>query len=102
MQVQEFYKTLEQYKKKWIVFDERGEIRTSSPKGEQSFCPITYVAYKMTGKKIKECDFEEAAKLLKLRLRDAYRIASAADQAETYPAVRRKLMQVLKPKLQTC
>jgi hypothetical protein len=78
MQVNELYEVLCKLGRKWRLEDGAMRAPTSSKRVTQ-VCPITAVCYSQTGKLFEDTEYEQAAKLIGLRKRDATRIANAAD-----------------------
>jgi hypothetical protein len=104
MLVKDFYKMLASVRNKfyWYVAQDgtiRGEPKkhTKNQEGD-GVCPLTAVCLVKAHKSYHVNNYENAAKALHLRLRDAERIVNGADDNEVRPYVRKKLLEILKPK----
>jgi hypothetical protein len=101
MNTTEFYKKLVEKPTRVHFFLENGQIRGRLKKGSrrgQTVCPITLVAYAVTGKFFNEYEYHQAARSIKLHKREAYKIVEASDYSSCYPKVREKLLKVTKLK----
>jgi uncharacterized protein YoaH (UPF0181 family) len=76
-----------------------GQIRARLKKSPRTFCPVTLVAYNVTGEYFDEASYQEAAQAIKLRQREAKKIAEVSDCSPDYPKVREKLLKVTKLKM---
>jgi hypothetical protein len=99
MNTTEFYKKLVEKPMRVKFFLDNGQIRARLKKSPRTFCPVTLVAYNVTGEYFDEASYQEAAQAIKLRQREAKKIAEVSDCSPDYPKVREKLLKVTKLKM---
>lgn len=97
MKVSEFYELLHKFSRHSVWKNCEGWIRTQVKYNhrEVQFCPLTYVAYKLTGKMLEQAEYVEAGHVLGLRNRDINLIADASDNKTVGQRVRNKLLKAV-------
>lgn len=98
MLVQDFYSFLRKHKSPWVYRRDPGRtgpqqcIRTKC--NNTWFCPVTYVAYKLTGKRYNIYEVDKAGQSIQLKTRDRQRLVEAADYALA-GQTRKKLLEAV-------
>jgi hypothetical protein len=94
MKMAEFYNVLSKLKRKWVIGCNQ-DIRTQTRTGI-AMCPVTAVAYKVTGKLYNTRDYNSAGKAINISRRSIMAVVYAADSTnKEYQRTRRKLLKAV-------